>query len=434
MANLNINRQVTDQFYRYKMPRIIAKVEGKGNGIKTVIVNMTEIAKSLSRPPTYPTKYFGCELGAQTQFDGKNERYIVNGAHDASKLQDLLDGFIKRFVLCPECDNPETNLAIKERKGMILQRCIACGHQANVDMRHKLTTYILKNPPGGEEQEKKKEKKDKGKKGQENGDHSPEPGDKEHKLDKEDGSDDDEDWGEDLSEEAVNKRMMELTDAAKGMTMSDDLEKTEKERVNLFYEFVKEKKTSSMTGGKFPAIVAKEIAGEADRLEVKDKAPMVLVELLFDANILQQIKDHRTLFLLCTGDNPKAQKYLLGGFEQLVGKVYKDALMPKVAHILKSFYDHDILVEEVILDWDKKVSKKYVSKEVAKEIHEKSTPFIKWLQEAEEESSDEDDDDVQVEYSHTEKVGIKTIPKDPAQKKDTEKDEAEEDDFDIDAI
>ena len=29
-----------------------SKVEGKGNGIKTVIVNMSEIAKSLSRPPT----------------------------------------------------------------------------------------------------------------------------------------------------------------------------------------------------------------------------------------------------------------------------------------------------------------------------------------------------------------------------------------------
>ena len=28
------------------------QVEGKGNGIKTVIVNMSEIAKSLSRPPT----------------------------------------------------------------------------------------------------------------------------------------------------------------------------------------------------------------------------------------------------------------------------------------------------------------------------------------------------------------------------------------------
>ena len=40
----------------------------------------------------------------------KEDRYIVNGAHDCEKLQSLLDGFIKRFVLCPNCDNPETTL------------------------------------------------------------------------------------------------------------------------------------------------------------------------------------------------------------------------------------------------------------------------------------------------------------------------------------
>lgn len=57
---------------------------------------MTDVAKALGRPPTYPTKYFGCELGAQTQFDFKNERFIVNGSHDAFKLQDLLDGFIRK--------------------------------------------------------------------------------------------------------------------------------------------------------------------------------------------------------------------------------------------------------------------------------------------------------------------------------------------------
>lgn len=34
----------------------ILQVEGKGNGIKTVIANMTEIAKALERPPT--CKYF----------------------------------------------------------------------------------------------------------------------------------------------------------------------------------------------------------------------------------------------------------------------------------------------------------------------------------------------------------------------------------------
>ena len=42
--------------------------------------------------------------------DPKSARYIVNGAHESSKLQDMLDGFIRKFVLCPECDNPETDL------------------------------------------------------------------------------------------------------------------------------------------------------------------------------------------------------------------------------------------------------------------------------------------------------------------------------------
>jgi translation initiation factor 5 len=123
MGTLNVNRKVSDLYYRYKMPRICAKVEGKGNGIKTVIVNMADVARALNRPATYPTKYFGCELGAQTQFDHKNERFIVNGSHDSLKLQDLLDGFIRKYVLCPECDNPETDLLISAKKEIISQTC-----------------------------------------------------------------------------------------------------------------------------------------------------------------------------------------------------------------------------------------------------------------------------------------------------------------------
>jgi translation initiation factor 2 beta subunit (eIF-2beta)/eIF-5 len=39
-----------------------------------------------------------------------DDRYIVNGAFEAVRLQELLDGFIKKFVLCVECGNPETKL------------------------------------------------------------------------------------------------------------------------------------------------------------------------------------------------------------------------------------------------------------------------------------------------------------------------------------
>ena len=87
-----------------------------------------------------------CELGAQTKFDEKSGTAIVNGAHDAKRLSELLEGFIKRFVQCYACGNPETEVQINKQEAIDLQ-CKACGNVSHVDMRHKLTTFILKNPP-----------------------------------------------------------------------------------------------------------------------------------------------------------------------------------------------------------------------------------------------------------------------------------------------
>uniref|UniRef100_A0A3B4DAA9 Eukaryotic translation initiation factor 5 n=1 Tax=Pygocentrus nattereri TaxID=42514 RepID=A0A3B4DAA9_PYGNA len=373
--SVNVNRSVSDQFYRYKMPRLIAKVEGKGNGIKTVIVNMVDVAKALNRPPTYPTKFFGCELGAQTQFDAKNDRYIVNGSHEANKLQDMLDGFIRKFVLCPECDNPETDLHINPKKQTIGNSCKACGYRGMLDTRHKLCTFILKNPPENESGSVKKEKEKKNrKKDKENGSSGGEAGNNDIDApDAVDGDDDDEDWAEETTEEAQRRRMEEISEHAKGLTLSDDLEKTLEERVNIFYNFVK----------------------------------------------------------FCHNDK-KAQKYLLGGFECLV-KLHQSQLLPRVSIVLKDLYDADLLEEDVILAWAEKVSKKYVSKELAKEIHAKAEPFVKWLKEAEEESEgseeegEEDEDNVEVVYSSSARE-LKMETTKP------EKSEKEEEDIDIDAI
>lgn len=54
-----------------------------------------------------------------------------------------------------------------------------------------------------------------------------------------DRDDDDEDWAEETTEEAQRRRMEEISDHAKNLTLSEDLEKPLEERVNLFYSFVK---------------------------------------------------------------------------------------------------------------------------------------------------------------------------------------------------
>ena len=59
---------------------------------------MVEIAKALARPVAYTTKYFGCELGLQSQFDEKTGTCFVNGAHETTKLAGLLENFIKKYV------------------------------------------------------------------------------------------------------------------------------------------------------------------------------------------------------------------------------------------------------------------------------------------------------------------------------------------------
>eukprot|EP01105_Mastigella_eilhardi_P024760 TRINITY_DN6529_c0_g1_i1.p1 TRINITY_DN6529_c0_g1~~TRINITY_DN6529_c0_g1_i1.p1 ORF type:complete len:436 (+),score=122.89 TRINITY_DN6529_c0_g1_i1:146-1453(+) len=142
---VNIPRSVTDAFYRYKMPEMLPKVEGRGNGIKTVIVNMSDIAKALQRPPSYITKFFGYEFGAISTIDEANDRFVVNGNHDPSQLNSGLDNFIARFCLCKKCQLPETSMKIS--RGAIELRCNACGEATTVHATDRIGSFILKNPP-----------------------------------------------------------------------------------------------------------------------------------------------------------------------------------------------------------------------------------------------------------------------------------------------
>ena len=57
------------------------------------------------------------------------------------------------------------------------------------------------------------------------------------------------------------------------------------------------KEKNELTGGDNE----KDIVAEAERLDIKDKAPIVLTELLFDNGMLNQITKYRKLFLRVCG-------------------------------------------------------------------------------------------------------------------------------------
>lgn len=396
-----ILKNTKDPHYRYKMPKLTAKVEGSGNGIKTVITNMVAVSKALDRPPAYPTKYFGCELGAQVSIN--NDLFVVNGCHDPEKLQKLLYGFIDKFVLCTKCNNPETNLTINHNK--IGQKCIACGYDTTINKSiHKITTYIINHPPDGSSGvqtttigSSKKEKGLKGSKSKNGGSKSPDNDNKKKYIEANDHNHEEDEWDdEELTTDAYADRMRELCEGLNNANVRLD----SKQSADIFSEYFKEKMKANLL---LDATVQKEIVKEAERLNIKDKSILIIAELLFTENILEEIKAYKMLLLRFCHENRKAQKYLMGAFEQTVGERLHEALFGKCMLVLKALYDEDVLDEEIIMEWSQKESKKYVSKAMSRQIHEKVAPFIKWLKEAEteEDSSSEDGEDMASKSSNS---------------------------------
>jgi len=389
MATVNVDRTLSDPFYRYKMPKLVVKVEGKGNGIKTVITNMVDIGRALNRPPMYATKYFSCVLGAQVKADLKNGRYIINGVHESSKLQEFLDGFIEKYVLCKSCRNPETILNCFQKSATIVITCSACGYSGTITKDDKLAAYILKSLPIDKSSAKKKnEKRTKKKKYSSKQSQEKEFGYDEDDLKQvyldpcQDRQTEEDDWSEYVTDAAKHKRMDQLSARAKTLVLHDDLRKSCRDRLQIFFQWIHGKVLNPDIA--FESESLNHIVTEAERLDIREKGVIILCEILFNEKIVQQIKTHRFLFLRFTEGSTKAQKYILRGFELTV-KLFQQTLLHRVSHILNVFYQEDILTERVLLDWGLKKNDKIVGIELSQAIHMKARPFLSWLKQAEEE-------------------------------------------------
>ncbi|KAK4179243.1 domain found in IF2B/IF5-domain-containing protein [Triangularia setosa] len=416
-ALVNVRRDVSDAFYRYKMERIQTKIEGKGNGIKTVVVNLSSVAQSLARPGSYLIKYFGFELGAQTNIDPADDRWIINGAHEANKLQELLDGFISKFVLCKKCKNPETDVHIKD--GHITLDCKACGQRTDVDLRLKLSGFILKNVPKKTKKDKAERKaarkarqnggKDNGS-GEDNGSDQPSPnGDidiasdddaltrkikkEAQNLESKPVADKEVEWAVDMSAEAVKARQQDLPDEFKAkLVLNGDDEDEDGEGGNTVYDQLADwiqSEAAAQDGVDNVDDVDIYLKAKELGIEAKHRTLIVLVMTLFDEAVVSQI-GKRASMLKQMVSSERHEKALLGGTEKLLADLGKEHY-DKIVKILGLYYHHDLVSEEVVTKWGAKASKKYVDGPVSKKIRKAAEPFLTWLAEAEsEEDSDEE--------------------------------------------
>jgi len=379
---VNIPRSIVDQYYRYKMPELEAKVESRGNGIKTVIVNLADIAKALARPTTYPVRYIGYTLGALVDINESANRYIVNGKHSEEDLAVLLDGFIDKYVICKSCGNPETILSVSKDQTTLRLKCKACGGITKVDAMDQIGKFIAKNPPPKakdmmlEESKKKRDQEEEDEQVREI----------ETAMSKASVKDDDSTWSLDVSEEAIAARQKEAGSLAAAMPKAAlfDLKASAKPLPPST-----EKQMTKQVAADIVKLYQRHAGKPADAMvqvlsdyfkKVDGITPTVVINAFFAGAIVPEgekllenshkFASHIAPFI--TGKE-HAQHILLDALERArQRKLVTRKMLPTA---IKQFYDVDALEEDFIISW----YEKHIDEDGAVAVK----PFVDWLKTAE---------------------------------------------------
>lgn len=97
-------------------------VRGHILGSRTIISNFLSIAVHLRREPVHLMKFLSKELASQT--DLQNDRLILSRKLSSKEINNKVEKYVCKFVLCPNCKKPDTEL-INENSRLFI-RCMAC--------------------------------------------------------------------------------------------------------------------------------------------------------------------------------------------------------------------------------------------------------------------------------------------------------------------
>ncbi len=112
---------------RFVVPEPKLLTEGR----TTVLENFANIADKLNREQEHIFKFLLRELGTAGKIDGS--RAIFQKRVTSEVISELINAYVKEYVICSECGRPDTHLIKSER--ILTLRCDACGAHRPVTKR-----------------------------------------------------------------------------------------------------------------------------------------------------------------------------------------------------------------------------------------------------------------------------------------------------------
>ena len=104
---------------RFAVPQVVAFVQGN----KTIIKNFSDIASALRRDERHLAKHLLKQLA--TPGAAEAGTLVLQRKVEQSMVQRKLDDYIREYVYCKVCGEPDTTLVREDRLTFV--KCEACG-------------------------------------------------------------------------------------------------------------------------------------------------------------------------------------------------------------------------------------------------------------------------------------------------------------------
>lgn len=115
---------VLKEHSRFEKPTVDSIIQGK----ITVLRNLGDISKAVNRKTSMVSKYLIKELGTSGTHD--SHHLTMKGQFRQPQIQDRFNAFLEEFVLCSECNRPDTKIQREDRINFLV--CEACGARRSI--------------------------------------------------------------------------------------------------------------------------------------------------------------------------------------------------------------------------------------------------------------------------------------------------------------